>query len=202
MLTARRRPQGGFTLIELMIGIALLAFVLMLGVPAFGNFLQNQKLRDNAAVTLAAVQFARAEAIRLNANVEFLLTDETPDLGNFAALGASTTGKNFLIRGNVYNPATGQSELAMLTMKSAAEGSGSPGTTNVEVLASTGRITFTPLGGTTNAADEVIQITNPAGGECKSAGGPMRCLNIVVTRGGQVRMCDPAVTAAGDTRRC
>ncbi len=202
MLSARRRRQRGFTLIELMIGVALLAFVLMLGVPAFGTFLQNQKLRDNAAVTLAAVQFARAEAIRLNANVEFVLTDDTPNLGNFTALGESTTGKNFLIRGNVYNPASGQNEMRMLTMKSAAEGSGSPDTTNVEVLATTGRIVFTPLGSTANAADEVIQITNPAGGECKAAGGPMRCMNVVVTRGGQVRMCDPAVTAAGDTRRC
>lgn len=202
MLSARRRRQRGFTLIELMIGVALLAFVLMLGVPAFGTFLQNQKLRDNAAVTLAAVQFARAEAIRLNANVEFVLTEDTPNLGNFAALGESTTGKNFLIRGNVYNPASGQNQMTMLTMKSAAEGSGSPGTTNVEVLATTGRIVFTPLGSTTNAADEVIQITNPAGGECKAAGGPMRCMNVVVTRGGQVRMCDPAVNAAGDTRRC
>jgi hypothetical protein len=32
----------------------------------------------------------------------------------------------------------------------------------------------------------------------------MRCLNVVVSRGGQVKMCDPAVpvTAIGDTRKC
>jgi type IV fimbrial biogenesis protein FimT len=49
----------------------------------------------------------------------------------------------------------------------------------------------------------VFAVTNPAGGACKTAGGdePMRCLNIVVTPGGRVRMCDPSV-AGPDTRAC
>jgi type IV fimbrial biogenesis protein FimT len=188
----------------LLIGIALIAFVLMLGVPAFGTFLQNQKLRDASLVTLGAVQFARGEAIRLNSNVEFLMTDDAPHLGNFAALVPSATGRNFLVRGDVYDPSTGDNKVTMLTMKSSAEGSGmtQESTSGVTLSATSGRITFMPLGGTTNGADEVIQITNPSGGACKAAGGSMRCLNIVVTRGGQVRMCDPAVTASGDTRRC
>jgi type IV fimbrial biogenesis protein FimT len=204
MLAARRRATRGFTLIELMVGLALLAFVLMLGVPSFGTFLQNQKLRDAGTGTLATIQFARAEAIRLNSNVEFLMADSEPDLGNFAALGESTTGRNFLVRGNVYNPTTGTMDLTMLEAKGETEGSGATAgaTATVQLAATTGRVVFTPLGGTTLAADEVIQITNPAGGTCKASGGTMSCLNVIVTRGGQVRLCDPSVTAAGDTRRC
>jgi type IV fimbrial biogenesis protein FimT len=203
MLTARSVARG-FTLIELMIGLALLAFILMLGVPAFSTFIQNQKLRDNATLALAQIQFARAEALRLNANVDFLMSDTEPDIGNFTTLAVSTAGRNFLVRGNVYNPANGQMETKMLTTRSADEGSGAaPGSTaGVQIAASTGTVTFTPLGGTTLAADEVIQFTNPAGGNCTAAGGPMRCLNVVITRGGQVRLCDPSVTAAADTRRC
>jgi hypothetical protein len=30
----------------------------------------------------------------------------------------------------------------------------------------------------------------------------MRCLRVVVTPGGQVRMCDPALTNAGDAQAC
>jgi type IV fimbrial biogenesis protein FimT len=206
MLTASASPRRhqGFSLIELMVGLALLAFVLMMGVPAFGAFLQNQKLRDVATSTLAAVQFARTEAIRVNGNVDFVMTDTTPDVSNFTDLTASTSGRNLLIRGNVYNPSTGQNEPKLLEMKGAHEGSGQAQDTTavVQVTATTGQVTFTPLGGTTLAADEVIQITNPAGGTCHASGGTMRCLNVVITRGGQVRMCDPAVTAAGDTRRC
>ena len=36
---------------------------------------------------------------------------------------------------------------------------------------------------------------------CVVDNGEMRCLNIVVTSGGQIRMCDPAV-ASGDSRAC
>ncbi|MRR49703.1 MAG: prepilin-type N-terminal cleavage/methylation domain-containing protein [Rhodocyclaceae bacterium] len=38
---------------------------------------------------------------------------------------------------------------------------------------------------------------------CKTStgGGPIRCLNVRVTRGGQVRLCDPAVPST-DTRSC
>lgn len=203
MLTAPPRSRG-FTLIELMVGLALLAFVLMLGVPAFSTFIQNQKLRDNATLALAQIQFARAEALRLNSNVDFLMTDTTPDIGNFTALAASTTGRNFLVRGNVYNPANGQMELKILTTRSADEGTGAMqgSTSGVQLSATTGSVTFTALGGTTLAANEVIEFTNPAGGTCVASGGTMRCLNVVITRGGQVRLCDPSVTAAADTRRC
>ncbi|MBL8541056.1 MAG: GspH/FimT family pseudopilin [Burkholderiales bacterium] len=203
MLVPRTR-QHGFSLIELMVGLAVIAFVLMMGVPAFATFLQNQKLRDAATTALAAVSLARAEAIRLNANVEFLMTDTEPDVTNFAAATASTSGGNLLVRGNVYNPATGQNELTMLEAKLRREGSGQSAdiTTGVQFAATTGRVTFTPLGGTTLAANEVVQVTNPAGGDCRSAGGTMRCLNVLITRGGQIRLCDPAVTAAGDTRSC
>jgi type IV fimbrial biogenesis protein FimT len=40
---------------------------------------------------------------------------------------------------------------------------------------------------------------------CKANGGDMRCLQIVVTPGGRVRMCDPSVDAVAnpnDTRAC
>jgi type IV fimbrial biogenesis protein FimT len=203
MLTLNRAARG-VSLIELMIGLALLAFVLMMGVPAFGAFLQNQKLRDAATMTFAEAGYARAEAIRLNANVQLVFTDEEPDISSFQDIVPSGSGRNLLVRGSIYNPATGQAEPKMLDAKLHREGSGQAdtSTTGVQLASTTGLIEFTPLGGTTLAADETIQVTNPAGGECKSAGGTMRCLNVVITRGGQIRLCDPAVTTAGDTRSC
>jgi type IV fimbrial biogenesis protein FimT len=203
MLSLRRRERG-VSLIELMIGLALLAFILMMGVPAFGSFLQNQKLREAATTTAAEASYARAEAIRLNSTVELVLTEDEPDAGTFTGVAASTSGRNLLVRGFVYNPTTGQPDMRMLAVKLQREGSGQtdPDAPGVRMASTTGLVTFTPLGGTTLAADETIQITNTAGGECKSAGGTMRCLNVVITRGGQIRLCDPTVTTAGDTRAC
>jgi type IV fimbrial biogenesis protein FimT len=70
-----------------------------------------------------------------------------------------------------------------------------------------GSLRFTPLGrvdATTLPGGSVatFSVTNPRGGTCQADGGDMRCLRIVVTTGGQVRMCDPAVEAVGDPRRC
>jgi type IV fimbrial biogenesis protein FimT len=48
-----------------------------------------------------------------------------------------------------------------------------------------------------------VDVSNPGGGECIAAGGPMRCLRIVVTGGGNIRMCDPTPTVvAPDPRAC
>jgi type IV fimbrial biogenesis protein FimT len=62
-------------------------------------------------------------------------------------------------------------------------------------------VTFTPLGGTTLAARAVFSFTNPTGGDCIAAGGPMRCLNVVVETTGRVKLCDPTITGT-DTRAC
>jgi type IV fimbrial biogenesis protein FimT len=70
-------------------------------------------------------------------------------------------------------------------------------------------VTFTPLGGVTGNADgsfsvQQIDIDNPTGGACQALGGPMRCLRILVTGGGSIRMCDPNVPVAvpPDPRAC
>ncbi len=37
---------------------------------------------------------------------------------------------------------------------------------------------------------------------CETLGGTARCLRVIVSSGGQARLCDPAATAANDTRKC
>jgi type IV fimbrial biogenesis protein FimT len=60
-----------------------------------------------------------------------------------------------------------------------------------------GRITPAPP-----AAGLSIDVTNPVGGTCAALGGPMRCLKVVATSGGQTRMCDPALALANNPRGC
>jgi type IV fimbrial biogenesis protein FimT len=62
-----------------------------------------------------------------------------------------------------------------------------------------GSITFNGIGRISTAPASVnpgnnvqIDITNPVvGGTCISAGGPMRCLRIVISSGGLIRSCNP-----------
>ena len=63
--------QRGVTLIELMIGLAIVALVLFVAVPSFGIFLQNSQIRNAAGSVLDGLQLARNEAIRRNSPVRF-----------------------------------------------------------------------------------------------------------------------------------
>ncbi|MDO5687133.1 MAG: GspH/FimT family pseudopilin [Neisseria sp.] len=63
------RKQTGFTLIELMIGVTLLAIFATLAVPAMGDMIARQRVKSDAATLASAFTFAQSEAIRLNAPV-------------------------------------------------------------------------------------------------------------------------------------
>lgn len=69
-----------------------------------------------------------------------------------------------------------------------------------------GSIIFNGLGRTTLASQAVFKFNDPEAGTCATAGGPVRCLKVIVAVGGQARLCDPAVSAAavaaGDSRGC
>jgi type IV fimbrial biogenesis protein FimT len=58
------RNQRGFNLIELMLGITVLAIVLGLGVPSFIDMIRNNRVISQANDTLTALNYARSEALK------------------------------------------------------------------------------------------------------------------------------------------
>ena len=56
--------QSGFTLIELMVTIAVLAVLLAWGLPNFQNSLRSNRVATSTNEVLASVSLARSEAIR------------------------------------------------------------------------------------------------------------------------------------------
>lgn len=180
----------GFTLIEVMVTITIAALLLSIGLPAWQAYLNNTKLRATAQSFLTGIQAARTEAVRRNSNIDFVLTDSAA----LNATSAATAGG----RGWIIRTTDG---VTFIEGKSFEEGSANNGVTVNSGAAST--ITFTGLGTTTLAADLTLSFSNPNGGNCAGAvpAGPMRCLDIAITRGGQSKLCDPMV-AADDTRSC
>lgn len=71
MRISRIRPGRGFSLMELMVTIAVMAVVLAIAVPSFGGIIGNSKLRGQVSELQAALSYARSEAIRQNRNVVF-----------------------------------------------------------------------------------------------------------------------------------
>ncbi len=59
--------QAGFTLLELMVTVAVAAILLVVGVPAFTSFVQNNRAATHANELVTAFALARNEAIRRGA---------------------------------------------------------------------------------------------------------------------------------------
>lgn len=166
-------------MVELVITLSIIAALLTVGIPSFASWIQNSHIRNAAEAIQNGLQLARAEAVRRNTGVRFTLD----------SVAAGTTGSNWTVQ-------TVNTAEAIQT-RPEAEGSRNAA---VAVLPSTATtVVFDGLGRATPAS--TINISNPSGGSCATGGGPMRCLRVVVTAGGQIRMCDTAL-AATDPRSC
>jgi type IV fimbrial biogenesis protein FimT len=190
--------QRGVSLIEMMIGLAIVALVMFVGVPAFSGFLQNTKIRNAAETTMSGITLARAEALRRNQTVRFQLVSTLT-----SACALSATGMNWIV--SLADP-TAKCEVApseTTAPQTIQKKSGTEGTQQIAVATLGGSvITFNGLGRVTGAAITQLDFSNSTG-TCETAGGTMRCLRITVSPGGQVKLCDPKVDPAGtDPRRC
>ncbi|MFN4104343.1 MAG: GspH/FimT family pseudopilin [Tepidimonas sp.] len=70
-------PSPGFTLIEMMVTVAVLAIILAIGVPNLQGFIASSRLRSATQDLYGALQTARAEAIRRNTRVTVCKADAT-----------------------------------------------------------------------------------------------------------------------------
>jgi type IV fimbrial biogenesis protein FimT len=204
----KHRAETGVSLIELLVGIAVLAIMLGLAAPTLSQFLQNTQLRSSAESMVSGLNFAKAEAVRRNANVRFQLFDNLT-----SACSATANGGSWVVS---LDDAEGQCNAA--TAETAAprilqRRSGDEGSPNVDVVASGGPsannlIIFNGLGRPVTANNDrftQLDVTNPVGGQCEhvnATSGKMRCLRLLITAGGDVRMCDPKVSVADDPRKC
>jgi len=170
--------EFGVTLIELLVAVVIMAIVMAVGAPSFNQWVQNSQIKNAAGSIIDGLQLARAEAVRRNQNVQFML-----GTASSWTVGCVTTATDC--------PSTIESRSA------------SDGSTNAQVSADQSTIVFNGLGRVTPAPASTINVdvTNPTGGACVAASGTMRCLRVEVGIGGQVRMCDPSL-ASTDPKGC
>lgn len=72
------KRHTGFTLVELMITLAVVAILLTVGIPSFQAIFQSNRLATQANEMIGAINLARSEAIKRGANVTV-----TPSAGGF-----------------------------------------------------------------------------------------------------------------------
>lgn len=70
------RPAAGFTLIELIVAIAVLAIMIALAVPSFTSLINGNRLTAHSNELVASLQLAKMESLRRNLRVAVCESDD------------------------------------------------------------------------------------------------------------------------------
>jgi type IV fimbrial biogenesis protein FimT len=188
----------GFSLIELMIVVAVLALLLAFGMPALSTWAVDARIRSIAESLQNGLRLAQSSALQRNRVGVFTLTDAAPSW----QAAPSTSGINWYVR---TLPLAGSDE-ASSTRASDFYIEGNAVTSQSGITVSgPAQLCFSPLGvqtaasGTYGSLDVSCNVTNPATYTVSSTVAGSRRMNVLVYPGGRVRMCDPSKTLSSGT---
>lgn len=103
--------QRGFTLVELMVTLAVVVILTAIAVPSFRNMTLSNRLTTSANDIVAALNVAKMEAVKRNTNVQFC--SNLADNNGTNALGTDCTGT-----GAVYTEVNGSPSLVRASISS------------------------------------------------------------------------------------
>ena len=93
----RKHPQGGFTLIEMIVAVSIMAILLGIAVPSFRDASLSSQLRSLSSELVSGMSLARSEAIKRNAVATMCVstsgdacTSGTWDQGWIVSVGGTT----------------------------------------------------------------------------------------------------------------
>lgn len=110
--TAPRGPkwQPGFTLLELMVTLAVLGIIAAIAFPSMSTLINNNRLAAATSELAAGLQLARSEAIRRNARIEVCSTSDgetcasDDDWAHWVVLGADRETNEIIVLRDFQTP--------------------------------------------------------------------------------------------------
>lgn len=197
----------GFTLVELAVGLAVLAILLLAGMPSFAQWIRDAQIRNASESLQSGIQRARLEALRRNSSVTFWLLrlGDSRVMDNSCALSASGTSWVVSVDDPAGKCANDPSETTVpRIVEKQAAGEGYLRTTVAARTAAApagsaaDRITFNGFGRIVQDDQSIGWI----GIDSTTSHADNRKIEIHISPTGEVRACDPQVTETGDPRKC
>jgi type IV fimbrial biogenesis protein FimT len=197
------RAVAGFTLLELVVTVALLGLLVTLSFPSFSSWIRNSQTRTATEALQTGLRTAQGEALRRNRRVVLFFTNDNPaknfDLTSHPETDAApaANGKNWALQTapDTWGDAQYITGGALADVASTVAFSGGP---SAICFNSNGRLVDAAAGSSGSA------VTGLSGASCSVGTGPTtinvgqatarsgdRSLRVVVQIGGQIRMCDP-----------
>ena len=208
----RPQSQSGTSVVELMIGLVIIGIGLAWAIPNYTVWMQNSQIRNRAESIVQGLQQARSEAIKRNAFVEFVLTNQNPVSANEDVATLGNIGGNNLVVRAIVNNLIDPTDYAFVTGNSSAAGSQNATITAQDnaLAANLTTVTFNSLGRVAGAPPASASNDDGTAFVSKicvrsstlSVSSGARILEIDIGAAGQIKMCDPTVSDATDTRRC
>jgi type IV fimbrial biogenesis protein FimT len=194
---AHVKQQRGFTLIEAVVVITIAGLMLAAALPSAGAWIRNSRIRTAAESISNGLMQARNEAVRRNQSVSFYLVSDADAVSMTDACALSATSSAWVI--SLSSPAgrCGTDLATFVAVRPVGDGANGLNLAAVDSTAAPATtVTFNGFGQIANASPiTCVKVRNPSYADT-------RPLLIAVNPGGQVRMCDPAVTDANDPRKC
>jgi len=188
---AKRRHgarQRGVTLVELMVTLVLMSLLLGLAAPNFRVWVRNAQVRTVSDALQNGMRLAQNEALRRSRQVVFFLTNDAACTNGIAA---NANGVNWSIR--TVPMTAGESSVVVQcgVLSDVAAGVAINGPTAV-CFNSMGRQAENASTGVNNG--NCTLAVSGVSSYNVSATGADRALRVLLTLGGQARLCDPART--------
>lgn len=168
----------GFSLIEVMVVVAVIGILMAVGIPAFKTYNTNARIRAVTSEIRDGLHTARMEAIRRNNSVSIEISNGGWDIKDSG--------------GNVIRSRTARAQDTALAYTF------TPLSGSAVAISSSAKQTLTFSGSGRSSAGGAININQSGTNACKASGGEFACLQISIGTGGVIRSCNPANSSGPD----